>query len=123
MAWWKSHVLESRRIPCAQNNSSIVGVGSQSINDFGQLIVTFACVVCIGVDIFCPKVSPLEAVNWTEISFPPVCQAERVKILSRSISFPYFDALLGQFLGICLSSNKPEKFVKDTFEKHLFGCQ
>ena len=61
------------RIPRAQNKSSVVRICFYCFYHISELINTLTSVVYVHVFVFCSEVSPLEPVNWSQIT----CMAKK----------------------------------------------
>lgn len=68
MARRQNHVLEVFGIPCREDQSAVVRVGLELVNDFGKLINTLTCIIRLRIHILSAKVSPLEAVDGPKIA-------------------------------------------------------
>ena len=108
----ESHESKIFGVPCTEQDPAIGGVVLDLVNDFTQLVNALTGVVGVAVLVFCAKVSPLEAVDWTQITFSPVLQVTRVEELSRSVTVPDVHALVSKKLGVGLASHKPEELLQ-----------
>jgi hypothetical protein len=64
--------------------------------------------------------TPLEAINWSQIAFLAISETEIIKKLSGSICIPDPDIFLLEFLGVSRTSNEPFEKILDyskTLEK------
>ena len=56
------------RIPSTHNDSAVVWAGLDRVDDLLQLVNSLTSVVCMHVAVLSPRVTPLEAIHWAEIS-------------------------------------------------------
>jgi hypothetical protein len=74
-----------------EKNSPISGVVLNGINTGLQLVYALPCVIGMHVHIFCPKMTPLEPINWTKIHFLPMMQPTGIQERPTAVTVPYFD--------------------------------
>lgn len=67
--------------------------------------------------------SPLEAVDRTEVALLSVLEAVQLEELQRAVRIPDVDALFGQLLAVGRAGDEPEQFLGDRLEDHLLGGQ
>ena len=64
---WQNHLLHIGRVPSRKNQTAVVGVSSQLVNDLSELVYSLTSVIRLGINILGAKVSPLEsAIRFTE---------------------------------------------------------
>lgn len=63
----QGHVGEGGRVPCGQHVAPVVRLGLDARDELLQLVHALAAVVRVHVGVLCAKVTPLEAVHWTQI--------------------------------------------------------
>ena len=69
---WQCHFVQISRIPGAHDNAAIFWRILDFVNAVGQLIDTLVRIICMHVDIFGSKVSPLKAIDWSQIAHLPM---------------------------------------------------
>ena len=67
--FWNSVCLLTTWIPSTHDNPSVVGISLNLVYYVSQLIHALSRVVSVHVGVLCPKVTPLETVNWSQISW------------------------------------------------------
>lgn len=110
-------------IPRAHDDSSIRRVLLDLSYAFLELIHPFASVVRVTIDVLCTKVSPLEAIDRTQVPNASMLQAALVEELSGTIAIPDLDALLGEMVAVRIPLDEPEEFFDNTTKKYAFGGQ
>ena len=113
MARRQDHLRQVGRVPGAEDEAAVVGVGAEGVDDAGQLVDALAGVVGLGVDVGGAKVAPLEAVDGPEVAGLAVRQAEVVEELARAVAVPDLDALRGEGLGGGVARDEPEELGND----------
>ena len=93
------------------------------VDDLGQLVHPLPAVVGLHVHVLRPEVSPLEAVDRSEVSLLPLCQAEAVEELPAAVSVPDPHILVLQLLGISGASDEPEQLLSNASIENLLGGQ
>ena len=78
------------------------------VNALGQLVDTLTSIVGVHVLVFCAEVTPLEAVDGSQISHVPIRQSSLVQKLSRAIAIPNMNVLGRQIIGIGVALNRSE---------------
>lgn len=68
MTWWKGHLVHHGWVPGTDNHASIVWVCFEFFDHVFELVYALVAVVGVPVLVRSVKVSPLESVNWTEVS-------------------------------------------------------
>jgi hypothetical protein len=63
MARREGHLLQVGRVPGAEDDTAIVGVVPQLVDDLGELVDTLARIVGLRVYVFGTKVPPLKPVD------------------------------------------------------------
>lgn len=63
--------------------------------------------------------SPLEAINWSEIPLFSILKAEVIQELSRGVTVPYPNFLVTKELGICLTFDEPSELFGETPPKYI----
>mmetsp|Transcript_25276 Transcript_25276/g.61324 ORF Transcript_25276/g.61324 Transcript_25276/m.61324 type:complete len:261 (-) Transcript_25276:620-1402(-) len=101
VAWGESHDPEVGRVPGAEQDPTVVGVGLDCVNDLGQLIHPLSGIVGVHVSILCAKVSPLEPVDRTEVPLLPVAQPKVGEKLLAAVAVPDVDVLVSKLVCIC----------------------
>lgn len=94
----QSHLLEICRIPRTQDDSAIVRLVLQFVDDVCQLVDTLTGIICLCVHIFGTEVSPLEAVDWSKVAFFTVAETDTVEVLATAIAVPDLDTLIRERL-------------------------
>lgn len=56
-------------VPCTHDDPPVVGISLNGADNLCQLVHSLPTVVCVHVHIFCTKVTPLEAIHWTKITW------------------------------------------------------
>lgn len=64
---WQSHFGEVRRVPGGHDNASIFGVVLDLFDALRELIHSLASVIGVHVDVLSAEMTPLEAVDWSEV--------------------------------------------------------
>lgn len=121
VAGWEDHLFQIGGIPGGKDQTTIVWVGAQLVNNLGELVDSLACVVRLGVDILGAKVPPLEAVHRTEVADLAVVEAEVVEELARAIAIPNLDAGLAEAVGGCVALDEPEELGDNGASKDALG--
>ena len=88
-------------IPRAQNYPAIGGVFPNFSNDLRELIDTLVPVRALAISVPGAKVSPLKAVNWTQVTLSAIDQAAFSEKVKGAVPIPYFHAIRGKELGVC----------------------
>lgn len=83
------------------------------MNDLGKLVYTLTCVIRLCINIFGTKMSPLKAIDGTEIAGLTMIEAKVVKKLARSIAVPYFDASFTEAVRRCVAFDEPQELGND----------
>lgn len=63
------------------------------------------------VFVLCPKMAPLETINWTQVALLSVVQAEVIKEVPGPVGVPDVDTFLAQFLAIGTALDKPQQLL------------
>ena len=82
----------TRRIPCTHDDPSVIWGILDFIDNVGQLIDPLSGIVTVTINILRSKMSPLKPIHGSQIPHLAMLQPNTIKILSRSISVPNFDA-------------------------------
>ena len=67
------------RIPRAHDDPSAIGLGFDQLDYFGELIHPFTSVVGMGAVVLSTEMSPLEAVDGSEVPFLTLVEAVRIE--------------------------------------------
>jgi hypothetical protein len=59
---WQNHLLHVGGVPSRKNQTAVVGVSSQLVNDLSELVYSLTSVIRVGINILGAKVSPLKAI-------------------------------------------------------------
>lgn len=59
------------------------------------------------VFVLCPKMAPLETINWTQVALLSMVQAQVIQEFPRPVGVPNVDPFLAQFLAIGTALDKP----------------
>lgn len=121
VARWEDHLLQIGGVPGRKDQTTIVWVGAQLVNNLGELVDSLARVVRLGVDVLGAKVPPLEAIHGTEVADLAVVEAEVVEELARAIAVPDLDAGLAKAGGGGVALNEPEELGDNGAGKDAFG--
>lgn len=92
-AWDYPHIPTTFHIPGTDDDPPAVWLLFDLINHFGQLIHPLSRVVRVRSLVFCPEVSPLEPVDWAEVTFLSGMEAALVEELARPVRVPDFHSL------------------------------
>ena len=65
---WYDILQLTDRVPCTHDDPPVVGVGLDGVDDLSQLVHPLPAVVRVHVHILGPKVPPLEAIHWPEVT-------------------------------------------------------
>jgi hypothetical protein len=65
---WKRHERKIGRIPCRHDDAAVFRSVYNLVQTVCQLVKALTSVVSVHVNILCPKVSPLKAIDWTQIT-------------------------------------------------------
>ena len=79
MAWRQGHLWECSWIPGCHEDPSAITIVLQLVDHGLELVDTLAFVRVVHSLVLSPEVSPLEAVDWTEVPFLPVRQPDVVE--------------------------------------------
>lgn len=123
MAGRQRHLLERWGVPRGHDDSPVVGVCLQRLDDSGQLVVPFARVVCVAIDVVRSEVSPLEPVHGSQVSLSAARQAQRVEILSGPVAFPDLDSFFRQEFCVRGALDEPQQLLQNALHEHLFRCE
>ena len=61
----KRHFVQISGVPSAHDNTPVIGLVFNLVNDILELIHTLASVVILAVFVLCAEVTPLETINGT----------------------------------------------------------
>lgn len=109
MAGGQDHLGEVLGIPRAEDQSAVVGVRLEGVDDALELVVALARVVRLMVDVVGAEVAPLEAIDWAQVADFAVVQAEVVEELARAVAVPDLDALGGEREGGGVALDEPKE--------------
>lgn len=121
VARWEDHLLQICGVPGGKNQTAIVWVGAQLVNNLSELVNSLACVVRLGVDVLGAKMPPLEAVHGAEVADLAVVETEAVKEFARAVAVPDLDAGLAEARGGCVSLDEPEELGDNGTSKDALG--
>jgi len=88
---WQNHLLHIGRVPSRKNQTAVVGVSSQLVNDLSELVYSLTSVIRLGVNILGTEVSPLEAIHWSQIANLTMLKTKVVEELAGAIAIPNLD--------------------------------
>jgi hypothetical protein len=100
--------MELRYVPGTHYQATAVWLVLNIVDEFGQLVNPFVCVIGVHTAIGSAPVSPLKAVYRTEITLFAVCQADRMEVLLCTIAIPYIDLFIFEQLVVCCTFDKPK---------------
>ena len=115
------HLSQIRRIPRTQNNPSVIRFVFQFIYDFRQLINTLARIIRLGIYVLRAKMSPLEAIDRSQIPLFTVRKADAVEVFAGAISVPDFYPGRREGDRGGGARNEPEEFGDNGAEEDAFG--
>ena len=95
MTWRQGHEMEMGGIPGGQDDPSIIGMISQPIENMLQLIDALAGIIRLSIEVGGAEMTPLEAIDRTEITLDSIVEADGVQIGARTVTVPDLDALVG----------------------------
>ena len=78
----QGHFAEIGWIPGRHNDATVFRVVLDLVNALGELINTLTCVVGVHVNVLSPKVTPLKAIDRSQIPGFSIIQAPRVQKLT-----------------------------------------
>ena len=82
MAWRKCHKLQVLWVPRAEDDSSVIWIVLQLVNNFGQLINTLPSIVCLGIHVLGTEMSPLEAIYRSQVSDNAMGEPDRIEVFA-----------------------------------------
>ena len=109
--------MQIRWIPCRHDDPSVRWIVPDCVNHCLQLVVSLTGVVGVHVDVFCTKVSPLESIDGSQVALLPISQASAGQEFGGRVAIPDVDALAGQFVGVCGSTDEPQQLLQDALEE------
>ena len=86
------HLPKIGRVPRAQDDSPIVRLVLQLVNDLCQLIDPLARVIRLRVHVVGAEMPPLETIDGSQISYFSVGEADAVEVLTAAVAVPDLDA-------------------------------
>jgi hypothetical protein len=104
--------VEVGRIPCAEEDAPVGRVLLDLADDLGQLVDALAGIIALGVDIGCPKMPPLEAVDRSEVALLAMTESARGEEGSRAVAVPDMDALSRERQGRRRAGDEPEELLE-----------
>lgn len=119
----QSHLWYLWRIPSGHDDAAVGGINFNAFDDFFQLVDSLARVVVLARAVLCSEVSPLEAVDWSQVSNFAVLEARRVEKLTSAVAVPDFDVFRLKNFRIGGSFDEPEKFLCDGSPEHSLRRQ
>jgi hypothetical protein len=96
----EGHLIQVGWIPRRHDDAPILWIINNLVNAILQLIDTFTRVIGVHVHILGSEVTPLKAIDWSEISLFTMAQASGLKKFLRAISIPNVNVLFGELVGI-----------------------
>lgn len=96
----KRHIVQVCRIPSRHDDTSIFWIVFNFVNAFCQLVHTLPRVVGMHIHVVRPKVTPLKAIDWTEVAHLTMLQAAGVQELARAVAVPNVNVFGRQLIGI-----------------------
>lgn len=117
------HFPQIGRVPGRHDNASIFGIVFDLVNALRKLINPLARVIRVHINVFRSEMTPLETVDWTQITYFAVFQATRIEKLARSVSVPNMNIFRGQVVRVRVTLYKPEQFLGNTAPKRALGSQ
>ena len=123
MARRQGHLGQVGRVPGAEDNAAVVGIGPQLMDDLGQLVDALTGIVGAGIDVHGAEVAPLEAVDGAEVADGAVGQADLVQELARAVAVPDLDVGGGEREGRGAAGDEPEQLGDDGAEKDALRGQ
>ena len=84
----QGHLLQCGGVPRAYDQTAVCGVRFDGFDDGLQLVVAFAGVVCMYVNVLCAKVPPLESVDRPQIALLSVRESDAVQVFARAVAVP-----------------------------------
>lgn len=88
-----------------------------------QLVDSFALVVSVGISVLGTKMSPLEPVYRSQITFPSVAKSDLLQEFFASITIPDPYTLAREHFGVGTARNEPQKLGNDTAKEDAFRRQ
>lgn len=123
MAGRKSHLRDLHGIPGCHYDATVGWVNFDALDNLLELIDALASVVVVACSIFSTKVSPLEAINRTQVANLTTLETSRVEELTGAVAIPDSDVLCLQQFGIGGAFYKPEELLGNCAPKHSLGCE
>jgi hypothetical protein len=102
----------TRWVPSAEDDPPVCRVILDLPNAFRKLIDTLSLIIGLTVDVFCAKMSPLEAVDGAQVALGAVSKAARVKKGAGAIAVPNVDILLLKKEGVGRTGDEPQKLLQ-----------
>ena len=119
----QGHLVQVRGVPGAHDDPPVVGFVLDPADDLSQLVHPLAAVVGVHVHVVSTEVSPLEAVDWPQVSLLPGCEAQTVQELSAAVPVPDPHILLLQLLGVGGAPDEPEELLSNAAIEDFLGGQ
>merc|ERR550519_360284 len=119
----QGHLVQVRGVPGAHDDPPVVGLGLDPLDDLRELVDPLAAVVGVHVHVLSTEVSPLKAVDGTEVSLLTLCKAQTVQELSASVPVPDPHFLLLQLLGVGGAPDEPEELLSNAAIEDFLGGQ
>lgn len=88
-----------------------------------QLVDSFVLIVSVGISVLGTKMSPLEPVHRSQITFPSVAEPDLLQEFFASVTVPDPYALTREHLGVGTTRNEPQKLGNDAAKEDAFGRQ
>jgi len=114
------HGGNTRWIPSAHDDSSIVGRVLDFMDHFSKLIDPLTGIISLAIHILCPEMSPLESIHGPQIPCLAMLKTDTVEVLSAAVAVPDLDTELRQMQGICICLDEPEELFEDGAEENPF---
>ena len=121
VAGGQCHFLQIGRIPGGHNDAPILWSILDFPNAIGQLVDALPGVIRVHVNVGGTKVSPLEAIDRSQVSNFAMRQSSLVEEFSRAISIPNMNSLVGKVIAIGVSADEPQELFGDAPPKGAFG--
>ena len=119
----QGHLVQVRGVPGAHDDPPIVGLGLDPVDDLSELVDPLAAVVGVHVHVLSTEVSPLKAVDWSQVSLLTGCEAQTVQELPAAVPVPDPHFLLLQLLGVGGAPDEPEELLSNAAIEDFLGGQ
>lgn len=116
----QGHNWNVHRVPGTHYDPPVHGIRLDPVDDFVQLINSLSRVVLMTCLVLRSKVSPLEAIDWSQVALFPVRESTLVQELTGTVPVPDLDPLLLQDPCVCTTADEPEQFLGHSSPEDAF---